>query len=389
MISVENFYWVLYQNLLAPSGLNCWYYYPWGTKNHISRHEYKKFDRVSDLNYVLFHFDQEPLYESNLGKLHDEKMPTWSTRFCKILANSEKSLLKKDLCRERFMLDWYFFYHAFAALDWFRDSEYINCSQPIQNAFLSLNNNISNHRSYRISMLARLLDRDMLPHGTLSFHATQADIWQIIDEDPIHWCEHEKKYAAAQVCKISHHLPINNVDGEGSSQMSAKFGHREYAMWQASLIHVVNETVFYEPKLHLTEKIFKPIVSMRPFVLLGAPGNLQFLKNYGFLTFAPWIDESYDGIEDNDLRLDHIAMETERIARMSIGELRDMLEEMRPVLEHNKQHFFGEFKKIIVDELVDNFEACLRIWNNGRVDNHSVVIPSHDHLERIKRLLSQ
>ena len=37
--------------------------------------------------------------------------------------------------------------------------------------------------------------------------------------------------------------------------------------------------------MHLTEKIFKPIVNKQPFMLLAAPDNLAYLKSYGFKTY--------------------------------------------------------------------------------------------------------
>jgi hypothetical protein len=384
MISVENFYWVLYQNLLAPSGLNCWYYYPWGTKNHISRHEYKKFDRVSDLNYVLFHFDQEPLYESNLGKLHDEKMPTWSTRFCKILANSEKSLLKKDLCRERFMLDWYFFYHGFAALDWFRDLEFIDTEHPIANAFLSLNHLIQDTRSYRLNLTSRLIDRNLVPYGSISLHTSLNDIREELEDSQSYLSLQGRDIISKNLHRMTD-LPWRLDKIEVGGNLSAHFGHAQHTLWQKSLFHIVNESVFYQPKLHLTEKIFKPIVAGRPFILAAAPGNLEYLRSYGFRTFGDWIDESYDQETDPDIRLDMITTEIEKICMLSVTDLRNMLEQMRSVLQHNKVHFFNDFRRLITNEMVDNFCTCIRIWNHGRVDGRE--IPLHPDPDSVKQIL--
>ena len=180
-------------------------------------------------------------------------------------------------------------------------------------------------------------------------------------------------------------LPWRVDDVPINGDLSARFGHREYRLWQSSLWHVVNETVFYEPKLHLTEKIFKPIVAQRPFILVAAPGNLAYLRSYGFQTFERWIDESYDDLQDPDQRLDAIANEIERFAHMSLGELHDVHQDMMSVLDYNKKHFFGEFRKIIVGELVDNFDQCIRIWNNGRIDGRDVPLPAD--LKSVKKLL--
>ena len=43
-----------------------------------------------------------------------------------LFANSEKSALKKQWINANPpLLDWYFFFHGFAALDWFRDFQYL------------------------------------------------------------------------------------------------------------------------------------------------------------------------------------------------------------------------------------------------------------------------
>ena len=157
-----------------------------------------------------------------------------------------------------------------------------------------------------------------------------------------------------------------------TANSSAALGHWEYKMFQSAFLHVVNETVFYHQKLHLTEKIFKPIVARRPFVLVAAPGNLSYLKSYGFQTFDQWIDESYDQEPNHERRLDLIAQQIEKICCISDERRYRMYQDMREVLEYNHQHFFGKFKNLIVNELVDNFESCIKQWNNGRVDDYSV-----------------
>jgi hypothetical protein len=51
---------------------------------------------------------------------------------------------------------------------------------------------------------------------------------------------------------------------------------------------------------------------------------------------------------------------------------------MQQVLQHNYHHFFGEFRNIITKELVTNFEKCVRIHNNGRVDQRVVNLIDYD-----------
>ena len=132
-------------------------------------------------------------------------------------------------------------------------------------------------------------------------------------------------------------------------------------MMSRAFLHVVNETVFYENFNHLTEKVFKPIVLNRPFVLTSTPGSLAYLRSYGFKTFSKWIDESYDQEPDHQKRLDMIAAEVQRIHSLSITELKQMYKEMRPVLDWNRELFFGDFENIILQELLQNYNTALNL----------------------------
>ena len=383
MPSVENFYWILYLNLLKPHGLDCWYYYPWGTQKHLSRAEYQTWDRFSHSNHVLFYFDQEPIWTTDLGSQYEQVQYTWSSRLIKILANSEHSLLKKQLCQDRYMLDWYFFYHGFAALDWFRDTKFVSYNYDIETPFLSLNHTVTGPRAYRLDLIARLVEFDVIGRGVVSLHADQSDIENELQNPHSKLSAHSKgRIENSGLNRKS--LPWLVDESTVNSASSAGFGQQEYALWQKSLFQIVNETVFYASKLHLTEKIFKPIVASRAFILVGAPGNLAYLRSYGFRTFDAWIDESYDSIEDPEKRLDAIASEIKKLSMLSSKQIQNLYRDMQHVLAYNKQHFFTNFRQLIVNELVDNFEQCLRVWNNQRIDDRAVKITN---LTKVKKLL--
>lgn len=387
MISVDNLYWALHDNLLKPLEIDCWYYYPWGTKTHLSKQgEFQPYSRKHHANHVLFHFDQEPLWEDNLGEIYDTIMLAWNFKVLRVLANSEHSEHKQKLLKQRRMLDWYFFYHGFAALDWFRDARYIEYDNDIEHAYLSLNHIVGENRSYRLDLTARLVERQAIDKGLISLHADIKNILLEIENPHTLLKDSAKSRIKQQFCSRKD-LPwvFDQVPIDGN--LSARFGHKEYTLMQSCLLHLVNETVFYQSKLHLTEKIFKPIVVKRPFILVAAPGNLAYLKSYGFQTFDSWIDESYDTINDPDLRLEAIANEIQKISKLSKTQLRDLHHDMQEVLEFNKRHFFGDFRTKIVDELLQNFETCIRIWNHARVDERR--LNADIDFTRVRELLLQ
>ena len=384
MLSVENFYWILFENLLKPHDLDCWYYFPFGTKDQLHC-GWKKWHPRNE-HHALFYFDQEPMWTDDFGTEYDSKRDSWSQKLIRILANSEHSVFKKKICQQRGMLDWYFFYHGFAALDWFRDAQYIDLDHIPSKIFSSYNNNFQDLRAYRIGLTYRLMSRDLLSFGDVSFHGSHQDCLLQACDSRSHLSSFEKNLVQSYLPEQDS-LPKILDRPVAYGELSACFGVNEYQLWQNSLVHLVNETVFYHAKLHLTEKIFKPIVALRPFLLAAAPGNLAYLRSYGFKTFDRWWDESYDQIQDPDARADRIVSIIEQLCAKTPAEIATMHQDMQPILHHNKNHFFGAFRKIIVDELVDNFAACFRIWNNGRIDGKD--LPLRVKLDSVKsRLLA-
>lgn len=386
MFSIENFYYILHQTLLKPTGIHDVMYSKFGSTdvNDLRHGLYLPF-RVTYGYPVLKHaicyfFDQEPVNEQSM---HDCVFTASLVHF-KMLAHSEHSELKNRMLKENQYLEWYYFFHGFAALDWYRDGQYFDQEIDWTRPYITMNRLHTNDRSYRLNLVARLAKEGLLDFGHVSLHLTHTEYgtWQQEVASP------DTKLSVEARELILQHLyqPLILDKDKTTGSISADFGHQEFDLWKSGLWHIVTETVFYHDKLHLTEKIFKPIVAQRPFMLAAAPGNLAYLKSYGFQTFDRWIDESYDTIADHDQRLQAIVDQTQRLCAMSDLELRQMHQEMQPVLEHNFNHFWTTFKHCIVNELVDNFETAVRIWNNGRVDGKQLPLQNVD-LARVKEIL--
>jgi hypothetical protein len=75
----------------------------------------------------------------------------------------------------------------------------------------------------------------------------------------------------------------------------------------------------FSPSL-ITEKAWKVIVSCRPFIVFSTPYYLEDLKSLGFKTFHPYIDESYDRIENQNKRMDAIINEVDKLNNLSTDE---------------------------------------------------------------------
>lgn len=122
------------------------------------------------------------------------------------------------------------------------------------------------------------------------------------------------------------------------------------ALQQSAFLHVVTETVFDYPHNSYGEKTWKPIVNLRPFVLVSVPNALQDLKSMGFKTFDQWWDEGYDVIDDPLQRMKSIVEIVKWISSQSLHQLRMIYDEMKPILCHNYHHYHGQFQTRAFEE---------------------------------------
>jgi hypothetical protein len=95
-------------------------------------------------------------------------------------------------------------------------------------------------------------------------------------------------------------------------------------------------------------------------MLLAAPGNLAYLKSYGFKTFESVIDESYDLIQDPDLRTEAVVKQLHWYCDLTPDEKTDIIQQLEPIIDYNFHHFYGEFRHIITRELLDNTKTLFK-----------------------------
>ena len=94
-------------------------------------------------------------------------------------------------------------------------------------------------------------------------------------------------------------------------------------------------------------KSLEPFVCFHPFVLLGSPNSLADLRALGFQTFAPFIDETYDEIEDPAARFAAAYGEIKRLITQSDDSKSAMINELSSRLLHNARHLVFEMPRIL------------------------------------------
>lgn len=92
--------------------------------------------------------------------------------------------------------------------------------------------------------------------------------------------------------------------------------------------HVAGNTFFP------TEKIVRPMLLKKPFIVFGSKNYLEYLRQMGFRTFSDFWDEDYDGYDYKD-RYNKIIKLINWIDSLSVEHLESMYWDMQYSLEHN------------------------------------------------------
>ena len=129
--------------------------------------------------------------------------------------------------------------------------------------------------------------------------------------------------------------------------------------YRESFLAIVMESRVTQPWPNISEKTINAICNDRPFVMVGAPGVLKFLKDIGFKTFGDYWDESYDDILLHDDRLVKVCNTIESICAMSIDQMKLMYTDMIPILKHNREHIknVSKFYKKLNLKLIQNSDC--------------------------------
>jgi len=270
---------------------------------------------------------------------------------------SEQGEYLDQLCAEYGWTPHYYFYHGWACLDWFRgyDHAYLIPRARDRNpskTFMSPNRIVAGRRDHRVLFLYNVF-RNGLEDNHISAPRTcqyeGVDISRIASKYNNIYPDIEQVFESAALPRL--------FAGEDSQLMhSYQLGNfREAA---DSLIYVPTETVYSGSRQHLTEKTFKAIALEMPFVLVAPAHSLEYLRSYGFQTFSPLIDESYDSIEDPVARIERVTHILLEIQARSAAAKNSLWQELLPIVEHNYRHFYrGGFRDRLEAELETMLKA--------------------------------
>jgi len=86
------------------------------------------------------------------------------------------------------------------------------------------------------------------------------------------------------------------------------------------------------------DRLLAPIIDRQPFLWVGPPDSLRYLRALGFKTFGRVIDEQYDRNGTFGARIMRILGQIEGLVQRPKAALRDLYVDCLPELEHNHAH---------------------------------------------------
>lgn len=322
---------------------------------------------IKENNYVFFH-DQEPVHLDAFEPLFDEVIrrnqdiqqpygPDTDVIFPGHVVTSEQGEYLDELCRRYGWQPHYYFYHGWACMDWFRgyDQTYLIPRARLrcpQRTFMSPNRIVAGRRDHRVLFLY-----NVFKHGLETNHISAPRTCQYEHVD-ISIVAQKYQHVYQDIAQVFESAELPRLFEGEESQLMHSYQLGNWAEAADSLIYVPTETVYAGSRLHLTEKTFKAIALEMPFILVAPAGSLEYLRSYGFQTFAPYIDESYDLIADPIARIERVTAILLEIQARSAAAKNALWQELLPIVEHNYCHFYrGGFRDILEVELKQMLEG--------------------------------
>jgi len=154
------------------------------------------------------------------------------------------------------------------------------------------------------------------------------------------------------------HLSYKELSGFGTVDNYNK------DFYSSTYVHIVSETCMNNENFtpFFSEKTVRPFMNLQPFVYFGDYHALKTLKDLGFKTFHPFIDESYDDEPDPLKRMKLAGEQVKQLNNMPVSQLHDWYYSITDILVHNQKHLqtFNHFD--VLHQALKDAEA---IYKNG------------------------
>jgi hypothetical protein len=191
---------------------------------------------------------------------------------------------------------------------------------------------VRTHKEWRAYTMARLWSKGLHEQGYFSYNnqITVDEDVNPIDTSNLGSLKHHTEF----FLKLApFHCDLLTPDEHANMKYTVTLHHSD------AYFNFVIESELTGP-VRLTEKVFKAIKNCQPFVIAGAKGSVQQLREMGYRTFDTAIDHSYDTIEDPTERWNAVCTEMCRIAKSK--KMHSVYVDCKDDLIHNQNLFLNK-----------------------------------------------
>lgn len=190
-------------------------------------------------------------------------------------------------------------------------------------------------RTHRVELVKKILDADLKSYGIVT-----------LGKDIDNLYSQGIEYIHLKVDDIDDYDKINNkFDSLGISEKNQIYciPHDVHSLgnlgiWRNHFLNIVSETEFNPwNNMFITEKTWKPIMGLRPFVINGQTKIYQYLRDNGFKTFTHYFPVELENIPEYAVH-DSIVKVIKYLTNLNALEIKNIYNIMMPDLIHNQQH---------------------------------------------------
>lgn len=203
--------------------------------------------------------------------------------------------------------------------------------------FICLNRNM--HRPHRWVLAYFAVKHNLLSNSTFSFLVRHGvDAFNI--KNNIEYFMGPGDYTDI-ANKIDRLVPLE-VDTQNTQNKNGfTLNNNRKDLYADTYINIVSETSFDRgdsSSPFISEKTFlHPMVNLQPFIIVGNPHTLKSLRDLGFKTFSPYIDETYDTVIDFRQRIRLIEQEIVRLNSLPQEQLHELYYSLADTVLYNQQ----------------------------------------------------
>lgn len=95
----------------------------------------------------------------------------------------------------------------------------------------------------------------------------------------------------------------------------------------------------------------------QPFILFSNPYALKYLRNAGYKTFSPFMNESYDNVENLFGRQNMIVNEVNRLSNMPANEFNELMANCKEIAKYNYD--------VLMSRIHDKYHNTA--WTNDKI----------------------